>query len=615
MKFINRIFCLGHIDEDCDAQLHDIPAPLREGLMSGGCDKLESGHGEFGRCLANPIPANGPNGECKYLSMLKPRVVFHRLGSMISIQLGRVIDLYEVVTLDRTKWDILYFDFHHPRRSRLSPKGFTLRDYHKIFNNSLLALGTNRFDKTFPHGIPAIMKERISGSLGEKSHNKVLPMDLMNKDFRRPKDYLIRVSNIIKTLDTQLSNAKDSEAVKIIKQRLNEILASSDEKAPYFKALSDLTIVTKQDKNMCDEVKFDEVKKWLDQATTKLNSGDSVGAEEDSTIAIELLKKLRPDEFPGAYFVRGSAKYNMTNYMGAIEDFTKVIHLEPENGEVYRLRGLAKYKLQDYAEAIQDFNIAIKIHPKYPDSYSDRGLAKFYLHDYIGAIQDFTKTIEFDPKDDEVYFNRGHAKGELQDLAGGIQDFTKAIELNPKHARAYFSRGAAKHLLQDYTGAIQDCNKSIELHPKYAEAYWRRGDAKFGLQDGAGAIEDYTKAIGLNPKEVHAYFGRGCAKFNLKDYTGAIQDSTKAIELIPKFVGAYFIRGDVKHLLQDYTGAIQDFTKAIELTPQYAETYYKRGLAKYELKDKQGALADFSKACELGNTRAYERIKEIEKEP
>lgn len=96
-----------------------VAVPFREILgakyLNGlDCDRLPNGKGVFGS-LENPIPVNGLIGEIKYLVKLRGRtgepLMFHRVGSMGSPVVDDPVDCYEVVCMDATQWNHLYFDF------------------------------------------------------------------------------------------------------------------------------------------------------------------------------------------------------------------------------------------------------------------------------------------------------------------------------------------------------------------------------------------------------------------------------------------------------------------------------------------------------------------------
>ena len=56
--------------------------------------------------------------------------------------------------------------------------------------------------------------------------------------------------------------------------------------------------------------------------------------------------------------------------------------------------GSFKYVLQDYREAIQDFNKVIKINPECAMAYNNRGLAKIIIGDKKETCLDWSKAGE-----------------------------------------------------------------------------------------------------------------------------------------------------------------------------------------------------------------------------
>ena len=57
-------------------------------------------------------------------------------------------------------------------------------------------------------------------------------------------------------------------------------------------------------------------------------------------------------------------------------------------------RGDAKFNLQDYTGAIQDYSKVIELNPKDATAYFGRGWAKEMLKDKWGALQDLSKAGE-----------------------------------------------------------------------------------------------------------------------------------------------------------------------------------------------------------------------------
>jgi hypothetical protein len=137
--------------------------PMIKDQILGGLDvdQLPHGIGEFGRSAENPIPVNGALGELVYLSLLKTRdtnqrLLFHRLGSVESL------DMYETVSIDGRKWDILFFSMYHPRKSRKAPAGYALAEP----RSQPLLYGTNRRVERFPYGLQEAIRQTTEEMIG-----------------------------------------------------------------------------------------------------------------------------------------------------------------------------------------------------------------------------------------------------------------------------------------------------------------------------------------------------------------------------------------------------------------------------------------------------------------
>ena len=66
------------------------------------------------------------------------------------------------------------------------------------------------------------------------------------------------------------------------------------------------------------------------------------------------------------HFYSGNTKYELKDYKGAIQDYTKAIELNPNHASAYYSRGNAKVQLQDYRGAMQDYIKANEINRNKP---------------------------------------------------------------------------------------------------------------------------------------------------------------------------------------------------------------------------------------------------------
>lgn len=171
MGFISRLFggnkedkalrdVFEHIRRILDDEnfQNDLVHPaVREMLLSAPAyDKDPDGTGPFGFTETNPIPVNGPVGELAYLSRLETlsgqRILFHRIGAIDTV------DVFEAVSFDGSEWFVLFADFYHPRRSRLTPEGFRFTKDLAQFS------GFHKFCENFPYDfIEKKVSDRESG--------------------------------------------------------------------------------------------------------------------------------------------------------------------------------------------------------------------------------------------------------------------------------------------------------------------------------------------------------------------------------------------------------------------------------------------------------------------
>jgi tetratricopeptide (TPR) repeat protein len=314
------------------------------------------------------------------------------------------------------------------------------------------------------------------------------------------------------------------------------------------------------------EPKFAKAYNGRGDAYIKL--GDAAKALADYAQAI----KIDPN-YAEAYINRGYAHYKLgardkmsADYAQAIKIDRKsagAIKVDPFDLTTYYIRGDIYFNTLDWRkDAIDDFTKIVEINPKDAKAYNARGLA--YSHDTEDrvekAIADFTRAIEINPKYAEAYINRGHAyswlskyyayRGDRKEVANkAIADFTQAIKINPKYAEAYYYRAHAYKLApseryttedghsdrrlarKDANKAIADFTQAIKIDPKYAEAIASRGEVYSYIEEYGKAIADFTQAIKIDPKEADYYCDRAWAYKGQQNWKQAAKDARFAVEL------------------------------------------------------------------------------------
>ena len=223
----------------------------------------------------------------------------------------------------------------------------------------------------------------------------------------------------------------------------------------------------------------------------------------------EMQTDVQKRPLPEWVFQQGNFLLMLGHIDKAIEAYSHVIELNPNNVATYNNRGNAYTIKGDYTRAIADYTKAIDLNPDYAEAYNNRGIAYDNKGQVDLAIADYTKAIDLNPDFAQAYNNRGAAydnKGQV-DLA--LVDYNKTIALNPDFAEAYTNRGGTYVVKGEYDHAIEDCNMAIGLKPDYTMAYSNRGVAYYKRGDFDRAIEDYDTAIQLDSDYADAYYNRG----------------------------------------------------------------------------------------------------------
>jgi len=130
-------------------------------------------------------------------------------------------------------------------------------------------------------------------------------------------------------------------------------------------------------------------------------------------------------------FDKGVLSFKKNQYQDAIDEFSKLIELAPDNPDAYKNRGVSYMKQDQYDLAIKDFETAKNLFPELKGLYSNLGVAWYYKKEYEKAIQNYDLEIEMAPDNHVVYFNRALCLAELDRNEEALLDLEKTLRLKP----------------------------------------------------------------------------------------------------------------------------------------------------------------------------------------
>jgi len=130
-------------------------------------------------------------------------------------------------------------------------------------------------------------------------------------------------------------------------------------------------------------------------------------------------------------FDKGVLLFKQGLYQKAVDEFSKLIKLAPDNADAHKNRGVSYMKLEKFDPAIKDFQTAKALFPELKGLYSNLGVAWYYKKEYEKAIQNYDIEIEMAPENHIAYFNRALCLTELDRNKEALEDLSKTLNIRP----------------------------------------------------------------------------------------------------------------------------------------------------------------------------------------
>lgn len=243
---------------------------------------------------------------------------------------------------------------------------------------------------------------------------------------------------------------------------------------------------------------------------------------------------LQPDNVD-ALIARGNAYSQIGDNGRALADLDRAIQLEPDNAQAYVIRGLANNRRVRKQLAMQDYEAALKIAPRYPQALANRAALLSEEGRYDQAIRDLDESIKADSDNPVAYYNRGYAHFAMHDYDKALADYDAAIKLEPDMGRAYNNRCLVRAITgKDLVAGLQDCDTAQKLMPLNLDVRDTRGFIYLKLGDPRLAVKEYNDALDVDPNRPLALYGRGIARSMIGETREGEADKAAAVTLDPE---------------------------------------------------------------------------------
>ncbi len=316
--------------------------------------------------------------------------------------------------------------------------------------------------------------------------------------------------------------------------------------------------------------------------------------ESDFKEAIRTLNVLLrfDDKAYEGYFLRGIAKYNLDDLLGAEADFTEAIEKNPVFTTAFTYRAITRSRLGNYDDALSDFREAIELRPDLPNPYYSRGVTRLLNQQFKEAIEDFDNFIRYEKKVADAYINRGVCYLYLKDTVRAYADFDLGIRTNRESPNGYNRRGVLLLQQNRFEEAEKDFDMAVKCDSTLAMSFFNRALVYNETNRPMQSLSDLDRVIQLDSTSSITYFNRAIIRSRVGDYNRALDDYNKVAEYSPENVLVYYNRALLYQQLGEIERAKADYTKAIELYPDFANAYLGRSYLRHLLRDYKGARSD-----------------------
>ncbi len=214
-------------------------------------------------------------------------------------------------------------------------------------------------------------------------------------------------------------------------------------------------------------------------------------------------------------YLRGRALEGMHKTKEAITAYSTNHIKYPKNVTCLLCRGDLFLRQESYRSAINDFTKVLAIDPKNSEAYIVRSKAHSYVGDYSKAISDISQGMILKNADREAWLLEDRARyytyaARYREAA---HDMDNAFRDQPSSPRRLFISGKLFYRAGDKEAAIKRISEYITLVPDDRKALRARARCYFETDQIAKSIPDYTEIIRQFPSpEIYVLRARSYAK-------------------------------------------------------------------------------------------------------
>ena len=228
-----------------------------------------------------------------------------------------------------------------------------------------------------------------------------------------------------------------------------------------------------------------------------------------------------------------AANSELKNLDQAIENFSKVLECNPQDGMAYFNIGIIFTEKGQFDKAIESYQQCLIIDSNHAEAYDNMGSVLRVQGKLSEALEHFLHALNLKPNFAQAHYNLGIVSQETGNTQEAIKSYRKACEIKPNYFKAYLGMGNALSEKGELDAAIESYKQAIKIKPDYAEAYYNMGNVRQDNGELDAAIDSYTKALKIKPEYAEAHCNIGKVLNEKGELDAAVSSYKKALNIIP----------------------------------------------------------------------------------
>jgi len=151
-----------------------------------------------------------------------------------------------------------------------------------------------------------------------------------------------------------------------------------------------------------------------------------------------------------------------------------------DSAEARLLMGTTKLGVSDYAGALADFTQAVRLNPALPDVYSYYGLALLRTGDQKGAAEAFRKALDVNPNDFDANLQLGVLAKMDENYDEALKLLSHSLQVRPRDigvryqlASVALGQGKTEQAREALEEIVKEASNFTEAHVTLATVYYR----------------------------------------------------------------------------------------------------------------------------------------------